>query len=86
MSRSFSCRRRPSTLTLEALEDRVALSTITVTSLADSGPGTLRAALASIPQFGFSTITFAPTLTGTITLLSALPDLLHRHYTLRGHK
>jgi hypothetical protein len=60
---------------LDALEDRWLPSTLTVTSLADSGPGTLRAAIqtADASQSGNSTINFA--VTGTIDLQSVLPDL-----------
>jgi predicted outer membrane repeat protein len=63
---------------LEALEDRWLPSQVglTVTSLADSGPGTLRAAIldadAGSPSDKF-TIGF--TVTGTIDLQSPLPDL-----------
>jgi predicted outer membrane repeat protein len=63
---------------LEALEDRWLPSQVglTVTSLADSGPGTLRAAIltadAGSPSDKF-TIGFA--VTGTIDLQSPLPDL-----------
>ena len=54
---------------LEALEGRVVLSTLTVTSAADSGTGTLRAAIASA-QNG-DTIKFASSLNGqTISLTS----------------
>src|SRR5262249_8003490 len=49
---------------LTALEDRTLPSTFMVTSLADSGPGTLRAGVAS----GADTIKFAPGLHGTIAL------------------
>jgi hypothetical protein len=65
---------------LEALENRCLPSAVhlTVTSLADSGPGTLRAAIetadagTSADKF---TIGFASGLTGTIDLQNALPDL-----------
>jgi hypothetical protein len=61
---------------LEPLEGRVVPATIPVTSLADAGPGTLRAA---IEQANLDpapdTITFDPSVRGTITLTSALPDL-----------
>jgi predicted outer membrane repeat protein len=61
---------------LEALEDRWLPSTLTVTSLADSGPGTLRAAIlaadAGSPSDKF-TIGF--TVTGTINLQTELSDL-----------
>jgi hypothetical protein len=63
---------------LEALEDRCLPSQIglTVTSLADSGPGTLRAAIQTADSGSHSdkyTISFA--VTGTINLLTPLPDL-----------
>jgi hypothetical protein len=48
------------------LEDRTLPSTYTVTSLADSGPGSLRAALAS----GDDTVAFAKGLHGAINLTS----------------
>ena len=52
------------------------LSTIAVSSTGDTGPGTLRAAIerANLDR-AQDTITFAPAVTGTITLLSPLPDL-----------
>ena len=55
-------------LRLETLEDRSVPSTFTVTSLADSGPGTLRAGVAS----GADTIRFAAGLHGTISLASEI--------------
>jgi hypothetical protein len=68
---------------LEALEDRtvpahvqVQVVPLTVTSLADSGPGTLRAAILSAdagPQSDQFTIGFS--VTGKIDLASPLPDL-----------
>src|SRR4051794_37102107 len=60
--------RRSFTPQLLALEDRTVPSTFTVTSLADSGAGTLRAGVAS----GAGTIRFAPGLHGTITLASEI--------------
>jgi hypothetical protein len=63
---------------VEALEDRRLLSQVnlTVSSLADSGPGTLRAAIvaadAGKPSDKF-TIGFS--MTGTVDLQSPLPDL-----------
>jgi hypothetical protein len=65
------------------LEDRWLPSTLTVTSLADSGPGTLRAAIqtADASQSGNSTINFA--VTGTIDLQSVLPDLAN-NITIKG--
>src|SRR5262249_33797792 len=63
---------------LEALEDRTVPSqvTLTVSSLADSGSGTLRAAILAADagrQSDKFTINFS--VSGTITLESALPDL-----------
>jgi hypothetical protein len=63
---------------IEELEGRTLLSTWPVTTLDDSpAEGTLRWAItqANQPNTGDDTITFAPGLTGTITLDSALPDL-----------
>jgi predicted outer membrane repeat protein len=74
-----SRRRRPSYRPrLETLEDRWLPSQVglTVTSLADSGPGTLRAAILTADAGSHSdkfTIGFA--VTGTIDLQSPLPDL-----------
>ena len=54
---------------LETLEDRTTPSTLTVVNNLDSGPGSVRAALASASNG--DTITFAPSLAGkTITLTS----------------
>ncbi len=61
---------------LERLEGRSLLSTITVTNTDDTGPGTLRAAIEQADvDISHDTIVFAPSITGTITLLSALPNL-----------
>jgi hypothetical protein len=63
-------------LPLESLERREVLSTITVTSLADSGPGTLREAITianSSPSE--DRIDFAPSVVGQITIGYPLPDL-----------
>src|SRR5262249_17764118 len=63
---------------LEVLEDRTVPSqvTLTVSSLADTGPSTLRAAITTADS-GASSNTYAInfSVTGTITLESALPDL-----------
>ena len=62
-------RRRRLSPRLEALEDRIALSTLTVTSGADSGTGTLRAQIAAAKSG--DTISFAPAFDGdTIHLTS----------------
>src|SRR5262245_35124023 len=58
---------------LEALEDRTVPSTFTVTTLADDGPGSLRAAItAANANPGADAIRFAGGLKGTITLASEL--------------
>lgn len=60
----------------ERLEDRAVPAVIPVSSLADSGPGTLRAAITEADADTTpDTITFTPSVTGTITLSTALPDL-----------
>jgi hypothetical protein len=64
---------------LEALEDRTLPSTFTVLNLNDSGPGSLRDALAS----GDDTINFAKGLHGTITLTSG-ELLISNRVTING--
>lgn len=61
---------------LEPLEPRELLATIPVTTLADAGDGSLRAAIerANLDP-GPDAITFTPDLTGAITLATALPEL-----------
>src|SRR5215470_8711664 len=59
---------RPFVPRLTVLEDRTVPSTFNVISLADTGPGTLRAGVAS----GADTIRFAPGLHGTIPLASEI--------------
>ncbi len=69
-------RRAAQTLAIEILEGRVVPATITVMSLGESGPDTLRSAIMQANlDTSPDTITFDPSVTGTITLLSALPDL-----------
>jgi hypothetical protein len=75
---------------LEALEDRavpakVGLTvSLTVSSLADSGPGTLRAAiLAADAGSGSAQFTIGFSVTGTIDLQSPLPDL-NNHISIQG--
>ena len=67
-------RRRGFRPRLEGLEDRTLLSTVTVTNNDDSGPGSLRAAIAAASSG--ETINFAPSLRGqTITLTSGELDI-----------
>src|SRR5262249_25884351 len=64
---------RRTDLRIEVLEDRTLPSTITVLNLADSGPGSLRAAVsAANAAAGADTVQFAPGLHGAITLTSEL--------------
>src|SRR5271157_4002767 len=68
-------RRRAAEPRLERLEDRTVLSTLTVTSSADSGKGSLRAAIAAATPD--ATIVFAPnvhniTLTSELTIAKSL--------------
>jgi hypothetical protein len=69
-----SCRPR-----LEALEDRLTPSTFAVENLNDSGTGSLRQAIlgANADTATSSLIAFDTSVTGTINLLTALPDLSH---------
>jgi hypothetical protein len=76
-----SIRRRPCAVRplLEILEDRTVLSTYTVNALTDTGAGSgqtgdLRYCVTHATS-GNDTITFAPGLSGTIQLQSALPTL-----------
>src|SRR4051794_1702757 len=69
------CRRRdPRRLLLEALEDRTVPSTLSVTSLANAGPGSLRQAVQTAnASIGVADlIKFAPGLHGTINLTSEI--------------
>src|SRR5262249_16512764 len=61
-------RSRPFRPALEALEDRMVLSTLTVTNLNDSGAGSLRGQIAAAASG--DSIAFANALNGTITLSS----------------
>ena len=85
----FAPARRPHArrrFTLERLEERAMLSTIalTVNTLADSGPGTLRAEI-SAADAGAATNNYVIKLKvpGTITLESALPALSN-NITIKG--
>src|SRR5262249_12852988 len=71
---------------LEALEDRWLPSQVglTVTSLADSGPGTLRAAILTADAGSHSDkFTIGFSVSGTIDLQSPLPDL-NNSITIQG--
>jgi hypothetical protein len=75
-SRRAATRRRRRVWGIEPLEDRVVPSAITVLNTNDSGPDSLRAAITQADMDTTpDTIDFAPGVTGTIALLSALPDL-----------
>jgi len=70
--------RKPSRarLGLEALGDRIVPSTFHVTTLADAGPGSLRAAVAGAnAHAGADTIDFQPGLAGTIALTGGQLDI-----------
>src|SRR4051795_7568330 len=61
---------------LESLERRAVPAAITVTTAADAGPGSLRDAIERANQDPApDEIDFAPSVTGTIRLASALPEL-----------
>ena len=79
--------RRHQRLGLEALETRQVMSTFAVTTLADSGSGSLRQAITqadSAPDP--ASIQFSSALVGTISLKSALPELSNTHgTTINGH-
>jgi len=62
--------------TIEILESRIAPATVFVTTLGDSGIGSLRAAITAVnAASGASTISFNPNLHGSIILKSALPGI-----------
>jgi hypothetical protein len=71
--------RRRAYLRVEALEDRSVPST--VMNLNDSGPGSLRDAIATTPAGG--TVDFQPGLSGTITLTSGKLDI-HQDLSIVG--
>src|SRR5207302_4062131 len=77
MQRDGGFRRRPrARLTLSALEPRLAPTVFTVTTLNDAGTGSLRDAIVqSNASPGADIIDFQAGLTGTISLLSALPTI-----------
>ncbi len=67
---------------MESLEGRLVLSSLTVTSAADSGPGTLRAAIAQA-QAG-DTITFSPRLDGQTIRLTSGELAIGQSLTIKG--
>jgi hypothetical protein len=71
---TFSRRGLRARLLLSRLEDRTTPANFAVTTLADTGAGTLRQAITDAnTAAGADTITFQAGLTGTITLATALP-------------
>jgi hypothetical protein len=69
-------RRRAYAPGLERMEDRRLLALLTVATTADTGVGSLREAIATANlDPAPDTIGFAPAVTGTITLQTALPEL-----------
>jgi hypothetical protein len=68
--------------TLLVLEDRVVPATLTVTTTADSGAGSLRAQVAAASAG--TTIVFAPGLSGTIALTSGPIGLTVQNVTING--
>ena len=84
-SRRFSHRRRSAVFRLEHLEDRTLLSNFTVSNLADSGDGSLRAAVLAADADPGSTIDFAPGLHGTIALSKTNGELdITSNMTING--
>ena len=68
--------------TLQALEERWAPSTLTVTSIADSGAGSLRAEIQAAHHG--DTINFAPSLSGQTITLSSGELYLNKNLTIAG--
>jgi hypothetical protein len=70
---------------LEVLEDRLAPASFTVTNNADSGAGSLRAAVdAANLATGSSTITFAPSLAGQKITLTSGELAISQSMTITG--
>src|SRR5204862_4922896 len=72
-----------STSPAECLEDRILLATITVTSAADSGGGSLRNALASAASG--DTIEFASAINGTPIVLTSGELTISQSLTITGN-
>lgn len=68
--------------TIDGLEDRALLSTLTVTNTNDSGPGSLRDTIAN--SASGDTIDFAPGVHGTIDLTSGPLLLFNESLTIQG--
>jgi hypothetical protein len=79
--RAPALRRRGFRPRLEGLEERTLLSTVTVTNNDDSGPGSLRAAIAATSG---ETINFAKTLKGQTITLTSGPLKLGVNLTIDG--
>lgn len=80
MSRTIRSRCRPR---LSTLEDRTLPANFLVTTLADTGTGSLRDAITRANAAGADSITFQ--VAGTITLATALPTLTDNQTTLDGN-
>jgi hypothetical protein len=65
----------PTLSNIEILESRIAPATLTVTTLNDSGTGSLRAAITTADAASGDKIVFNSHLQGTITLASTLPTI-----------
>ena len=69
-------------LALAALAPGALAATLTVTSTADSGPGSLRAQISTAAPG--DAITFAPSVMGTIPLTSGMLPTITNDLTIRG--
>jgi fibronectin-binding autotransporter adhesin len=73
--RSVKANPRPLRSEIEILESRIAPATLTVTTLSDSGSGSLRNAITTANGASGDKIVFSSSLKGTINLASALPTI-----------